>query len=253
MKIECPENNYINLSESNLSNEHLSCIIRSRKIHQGVENKRAWLNNRLKEGHVFRKLDIKKAVFIEYAPLEIAWVPIRGENYYYIYCLWCTQKGMGYAKSLMTYCIKDAKANGKSGICMLGSLKQKAWLSNQAFAKKYGFEVVDRTASGYEVLALSFDGKKAYFNENAKKETIPSQDLTIYFDDQCPYTYDRISSIKEYCELKNIALSLIQVSSLEMAKNLPCAFNNWALFYKGKFITLNLLDVSSIEKILKKY
>ena len=32
---------------------------------------------------MFRKLDAKGCAFIEYAPLEKAWVPIEGENYYY--------------------------------------------------------------------------------------------------------------------------------------------------------------------------
>ena len=54
------------------------------------EAKRQWLSYRLKEGHVFRKLNEKAVVFIEYAPLETAWVPITGYNYYYIYCLWVT-------------------------------------------------------------------------------------------------------------------------------------------------------------------
>ena len=150
--------NFINLTTENLPAEHLCCIIRSKKPHPGVEAKRQWLSDRLKEGHVFRKLNEKAVVFIEYAPLETAWVPITGYNYYYIYCLWVTgaHKGNGYGRSLMEYCIADAKAKGKSGICMLGSKKQKAWLSDQAFAKKFGFEVVDTTDSGYDLLALSF-------------------------------------------------------------------------------------------------
>ncbi len=51
-------------------------------------------------------------------------------------------------ESLMDYCLADAKENGKSGICMLRSKKQKAWLTDQSFVKKYGFEVVDTTDSG---------------------------------------------------------------------------------------------------------
>ncbi len=39
---------------------------------------------------------------------------------------------------------------------MLGAKKQKAWLSDQDFAKKYGFMVID-TAGEYELLALIFD------------------------------------------------------------------------------------------------
>ena len=88
---------FINLTEENLEREHLCCIIRSKKPHPGVEAKRAWLRERLKEDHVFRKLDAKGVVFIEYAPLETAWVPVEGENYLYLYCLWVTGdfKGKG--------------------------------------------------------------------------------------------------------------------------------------------------------------
>lgn len=150
---------FINLTKENLANEHLCCIIRSKKLHPGVEAKREWLFDRLNEGHVFRKLDAKATVFIEYAPLETAWVPITGDNYYYIYCLWVSgsPKGNGYGRALM-----------------------------------------------------------------------------------------------EYCEKENVPASFIQVDSLQKAKELPCVFNNWAVLYKGKFETVNLLDVTALKRILKK-
>ena len=121
------DTDFINLTTENLANEHLCCIIRSKKSHPGVEAKRQWLSERLSEGHVFRKLDAKATVFIEYAPLETAWVPINGDNYLYLYCLWVTgsYKGKGYGKALMEYCLDDAKEKGKSGICMLGAKKTK--------------------------------------------------------------------------------------------------------------------------------
>lgn len=247
--------NFINILEENLYSEHLCCIIRSKKPHPGIDAKRQWLSQRLKEGHVFRKLDAKEAVFIEYAPLETAWVPIVGEKYYYIYCLWASgiYKGKGYGKALMEYCIGDAKEKGKSGICMLGAKKQKAWLTDQSFAKKFGFKAVDYTESGYELLALSFDGTMPKFSERAKKEEIESSELTIYYDMQCPFVLHNIEAIKEYCEIHSVSINLIEVDTLEKAKELPCVFNNWGVFYKGKFETVNLLpDMKSLKRILKK-
>ena len=70
------DTDFVNLTIENLADEHLCCIIRSKKPHQGIEAKRRWLSDRLNEGHVFRKLNAKATVFIEYAPLETAWVPI---------------------------------------------------------------------------------------------------------------------------------------------------------------------------------
>ena len=245
---------FINLTTENLANEHLCCIIRSKKTHQGIYEKRQWLSDRLNEGHVFRKLNEKATVFIEYAPLETAWVPITGDNYYYIYCLWVSgsYKGKGYGKSLMEYCLADAREKGKSGICMLGAKKQKHWLSDQSFVKKFGFEVVDTTDNGYELLALSFDGTTPKFTQNAKKQEIECKDLIIYYDMQCPYIYQNIEKIKQYCEMNDVPVSLIQVDILQKAKELPCVFNNYGVFYKGKFETVNLLDIGSLERILKK-
>lgn len=245
---------FINLTPENLAGEHLCCIIRSKKPHPGVEAKRQWLSDRLREGHVFRKLNEKATVFIEYAPLETAWVPVEGDNFYYVYCLWVTgpDKGKGYGRELMEYCLADARAKGKSGVCMLGAKKQKHWLTDQAFAKKFGFEVVDTTESGYELLALSFDGTMPRFTQNAKREAIESKALTVYYDTQCPYVGQYLEALRAHCEADDIPLSLIQVDSLKAAKELPCVFNNWALFYNGKFVTVNLTDVASLKRILKK-
>lgn len=245
---------FINLTKENINSEHLCCIIRSKKPHPGVEAKRRWLKERIGEGHIFRKLNQKGCCFIEFAPLETAWVPVTGDNFYYIYCLWVTGefKCKGYGKALLDYCISQAKANGKSGVCMLGAKRQKNWLSNQAFAEKYGFKIVDETEIGYRLLALSFDGSKPHFNENAKKETIDNNELTIYYDMQCPYILQKIDEIKDYCELNEIPLKLEQVDTLQKAKDLPCVFNNFGAFYNGRFETVNLLDVATVKKIIGK-
>jgi GNAT superfamily N-acetyltransferase len=245
---------FINLTPGNLPNEHLCCIIRSKKPHPGVEAKRRWLSERLKEGHVFRKLDAKATVFIEYAPLETAWVPIMGDNYYYIYCLWVSgaYKGKGYGRALMEYCLSDARAKGKSGVCLLGAEKKKTWLTDPSFAEKYGFKIADSTDNGYQLLALSFDGTRPEFSKNAKKMTIESDELTIYYDEQCPYVSQSVEAVREYCEANGVPLSLLHVDTLQKAKALPCVFNNWAVFYKGKFETVNLLDVEYLKRILRK-
>ena len=246
--------NFINLTPDNLSEEHLCCIIRSRKPHPGVEAKRQWLAERLREGHIFRKLDARATVFIEYAPLETAWVPVVGTNYFYLYCLWVLgeYRGKGYARALMEYCLSDAREHGKAGVCMLGAQKQKAWLSDQAFAQKFGFKTVDKTDYGYDLLALPIDSATPIpaFSENAKRGTISSDALTIYYDLQCPFIPQSIETVRRYCEAEHIPLNLIQVDTLEKAKALPCVFNNWAVFYRNHFKTVNLLDLAALKRIL---
>ena len=208
---------FINLTIENIDKEHLCCAIADKKHQAGVAVKKNWLKERIAEGHVFRKLDEKGKVFIEYAPLETAWVPVHGDNYLYIYCLWVAGsfKGKGYAKSLIEYCINDAKEKGKSGVCILSSKKKKPYLADKKFLLKYGFEVVD---------------------------TVKNDGL------QCPYIPNCIEQVQEYCTKNNIPLNLIAVDTLEKAKNLPCIFNNWAVFYHREYETNHLLNETFLKK-----
>lgn len=244
---------FVNLTPENLDTEHICCAISDKKHQIGVSTKKQWLKERIEEGHVFRKLDTKGKVFIEYAPIETAWVPVFGENYLYIYCLWVSGsfKGKGYAKSLLEYCIHDAKKNGKSGVCVLSSKKKKPFLSDKKFFLKYGFEVVDTAGNDYELLALSFDGKKPYFSENVKTMRIDQKELTIYYGLQCPYIPNCIEQVQEYCDKNNIRLHLIAVDTLEKAKNVPCIFNHWAVFYNRDFMTNHLLNERFLKKIFQ--
>lgn len=243
---------FINLTSENLNNEHLCCAIADKKHQKGVDEKRAWLAGQIAQGHVFRKLNEKGKVFIEYAPVETAWVPIEGDNFIYIYCLWVSGsfKDKGYGKELLQYCIDDAKRQNKSGVCIISSKKKMPFLSEKKFMQKFGFETVDTIGEEYELLALSFDGTRPVFTENAKKLSIDNETLTIYYSVQCPYILNCIEQVKNYCESEGVPLQLVKVDSCKAAKELPCVFNNWAVFYKGKFVTLHLLNEGYLKKML---
>ncbi|MDF2543057.1 MAG: acetyltransferase [Herbinix sp.] len=243
---------YINLTINNLEHEHLCCAIADKKHQEGVEIKKQWLKDRIEEGHVFRKLGIQGKVFIEYAPLDKAWVPVIGDNYMYIYCLWVSGsfKDKGYGKELLEYCINDSIKQQKSGVCIITSKKKKPFLSDKKFMLKYGFEVVDTIGDDYELLALSFDHSTPSFTERAKEQKIANPELTIYYGKQCPYIPNCMEQVKSYCNNNHIDLNIIEVDSLEMAKSVPCVFNNWAVFYKGKFETLHMLNEGYLKKLL---
>lgn len=246
------ENEYINLSADNMETEHICCAISDKKHQAGVLLKKEWLKDRISEGHIFRKLNQKGKVFIEYAPLESAWVPVDGNNYLYIYCLWVSGsfKGKGHGKELLGYCINDAKRQNKSGVCVISSKKKKPYLSDKKFMLQAGFDVVDTINQDYELLAVSFDGTKPKFRENVKDQENSPDTLTIYYGLQCPYIPNCIEQIKAYCYENSIPLELIVVNTLDKSKNVPCIFNNWAVFYKGKFETVQLLNEGNLKKIL---
>lgn len=59
-------NEYSNLTQENIEKEHICCAIGDPKHQLGVERKKEWIKSKLKDGHVFRKLNARGKIFIEY-------------------------------------------------------------------------------------------------------------------------------------------------------------------------------------------
>ena len=246
-------NEYINLNLENIENEHICCAIGDPKHQDGVNAKKQWIKDKFKDGHVFRKLNARGKTFIEYEPIETAWVPVVGKNYQYIYCLWVAGsfKGQGIAKELLNYAIQDAKTKKMSGLCTVVAKKKKPFLGEKNFFEHFGFKVVDAIGD-YELLVLQFDKSDTpLFSESARKMEIENKDFTIYYSNECPYVEYEIKELSSYAENKNIKLNFVKIDTLEKAKNAPCIFNNWANFYKGKFISNTILNANAFEKLIK--
>ncbi|MBO4897445.1 MAG: GNAT family N-acetyltransferase [Clostridia bacterium] len=247
-------NAYINLTDENIEKEHICCAIGDPKHQPGVDKKKEWIKEKLKDGHVFRKLDARGKTFIEYEPLDTAWVPVSGENYEYIYCLWVAgsfkEKGIG--RELLEYAIDDAKKKGRNGICTLVAKKKKPFLGEKKFFLHFGFDVVD-TIDDFELLALKFkDGKTPRFNDGARKMAIEDKGFTVFYSNACPYVEHEVSELSEYAAKKGMKLKFIKIDSIEKAKNAPCVFLNWANFYNGRFISNTILNANAFEKLLSK-
>ena len=246
-------NEYINLTMENIDEEHICCAIGDPKHQAGVDRKKEWIKEKLKDGHVFRKLNARGKIFIEYEPLETAWCPVVGKNYEYIYCLWVAGsfKDKGIGKELLEYAIEDAKKSGKNGICTVVAKKKKPFLGEKKFFEHFGFKVIDNIGE-FELLALQFkDGEMPKFNEPAKSMKIENKDFTIYYSNECPYVEYEVVELSDYAKEKGIKLNFVKIDSLEKAKNAPCIFNNWANFYKGEFVSNTILNANALEKLLK--
>lgn len=247
-------NEYINLTLENLEKEHICCAIGDKKHQVGVDNKKTWIKEKLKDGFVFRKLDARGKIFIQYEPIETAWVPINGKKYEYIYCLWVAGsfKGQGVAKELLEYAINDAKEKGMNGLCTLVTKKKKPFVGEKKFFEHYGFKVVD-SIEDYELLALKFnDEATPEFNNNARLMKIDTKNFTIYYSNACPFVEYEIQELTEYAKKLNMVINFIKIDSVEKAKEVPCVFNNWANFYQGKFVSNTILNANALDKIINK-
>ena len=101
----------------NIDKEHICCAMSGK---QSLA-KKEWLKQRFEEGLVFYRSAERGKCFIEYIPAENAWVPIEAAGWLYINCLWVSGslKGHGYSSELLEECLRDAKAQGKNGVCIL--------------------------------------------------------------------------------------------------------------------------------------
>ena len=245
-------NEYLNLTLENIEKEHICCAIGDKKHISGVERKKEWIKSKLNEGHVFRKLNARGKIFIEYEPIETAWAPVAGEGYEYIYCLWVAGsfKGRGIAGEILEYAINDSKAKGMNGICTLTSKKKKPFIGEKKFFEHYGFRTVD-SVGDYELTALKFNERQTpKFSDSARKMRIDSPEFTVFYSPECPYAEYEVKELSEYARENNVPISFVKIDSLEKAKNAPCVFNNWANFYKGQFVSNTILNANSFKKLL---
>lgn len=74
---------FVTLTHDNIEQEHICCAIANEKDIQ-VVSKKNWLKERLDEGLVFLKGNVRGKCFIEYIPAEYAWSPVEAGGYMYI-------------------------------------------------------------------------------------------------------------------------------------------------------------------------
>lgn len=245
----------INLTTKNIDTEHIGCAISDKKCQQGYIQKKEWLKERINQGYVFKKYDVRHKVFIEYCPAEIGWLPITAPNYMVINCFWVSGKytGHGYGKKLLEECIQDSK--DKDGIVLLASDKKRPYLSDKNFFLKQGFEVCDFAPPYFELLVYkkNQNAVSPTFNKPAKNNICTNQrGLTVYYSNQCPYTeYYTNTVLRELADKANIPLNIIKITTREEALTSPSPFTIYSVFLNGKFITHDILNKNKFNKLLQ--
>ena len=230
--------NYIRITKDNIDSEHICCAMSNK---QSIV-KKEWLKQRFEEGLVFYRSEERGKCFIEYIPAENAWVPIIAEGYIYINCLWVSgsMKGHGYSNDLLDACIRDAKAQGRQGLCILSSEKRKKeFLSDPKYMAYKGFSVADTSENGITLmyLPLTPNAEPPKFKECARYPKAAEEGFILYYTDQCPYTYYWVPRVEEAAKEHHIPLKVIHITDKESAQNMPAPVTTYALFRDGKFVT----------------
>ena len=242
----------ITVDQNNLDKEHICCAISNNNDVQ-VKSKKAWLLEQFDHGLVFKKMDARGKCFIEYMPLEQAWVPVSGDEMMYINCLWVSGKfqGQGYAKALLEECIQSCKDQGKKGIVILSAKKKMPFIMEQQFLCKHGFISV-APLDKYELMYLALDQDAAKPQFMINEIACDDDGFVLYYSHQCPFTAKYVPMIEQYCLEQNIPFKAILLKSAKEAKQIKTIFSTYSLFYQHNFITREILSVKKFAKIAEE-
>ncbi len=249
----------ITLDKLHIDKEHICCAFSDKKCKESYELKKEWLKREIDNGYVFRRIDARAKVFIEYGPAENGWTPIDAPNHLLVNCFWVSgqYKGQGYGKELLRLVMEDAESQAKDGLVTVVGTSKFHFMSDTKWLLKQGFETCDTTTSGFSLLVKKINPKA---DNPSFKETVKSGEcehktgLVVYYSNRCPFTeYHITTSLTETAQKRNLPLKIIKLDSMEKAQFAPTPATIFSLFYKGKFITTDLsacMD-SRFDKVFK--
>ncbi|KXX66635.1 N-acetyltransferase [Flammeovirga sp. SJP92] len=252
--------NFLELTPENIASEHICCAISDKKCADSYQAKKNWLQEELNNGYTFRRIDERAKVFIEYGPAENAWVPITAHNYININCFWVSgkYKKSGYGKALLKSVIDEAKTQGKNGLVTVVGTKKFHFMSDTKWLLRQGFVEVEKTSSGFSLLALQLKENVTIptFNESVKIGECPDNEgIVVYYSNRCPFAgFHANTSLQETAQNRNLPLKVIKLKTMEEAQNAPTPATIFSLFLDGKFMTTDIsvcMD-SRFDKIMAK-
>ena len=229
---------YIRITEENIDSEHICCAMSNKQS----DEKKKWMKDCFKDGLVFFRSQERGKCFIEYIPAENAWVPINAPDYLYINCLWIagSLKGHGYSNDLLDECIKDARKQGRSGLCILSSSgRKREFLADPKYLEYKGFKLADESDCGITLMYLPLKKNAAVpqFKECAKHPKTDEKGFVIYYTDQCPFTYYWVARVAQAAKENKIKLKTVHITDKKTAQNMSVPVTTYALFKDGRFVT----------------
>ena len=243
---------YVRVTAENIEKEHICCAISNNNDIQ-VASKKTWLRDRFGDGLVFLKSAERGKCFIEYIPAENAWNPIDAAGYTYIDCLWVSGslKGHGYSTNLLDACVRDSKAQGRKGLCILSSAKKTPFLADPKYLKYKGFSVCDEADNGIQLWYLPFaeGAEKPRFRSCAKHPHADGEGYVLYYTDQCPFNAKYVPIVEQTAKEHGIPFRAVRLESKEEAQSAPTPVTTYALFYNGRYVTNEQMNDTKFLKL----
>jgi GNAT superfamily N-acetyltransferase len=223
------------------------------KLQEGVDRKKAFLARGFEQGLVFRKLDVRGKVFIEYAPFEAAWRPVIAPGYLVIHCLWVSgrYKGQNLGRELLQYCLDDM--GERHGVVAVSG--RRPYLTDTRFYLHHGFELVERTDTGFDLVCYKAnrDAPLPRFSENATRGTV-SETSGVHFEyiHQCPFVAISLRDLAQVANELGLPVTSRELTTVESAHNAASPFGTFGAFLYGTLITHELMSPRKFRGLLEK-
>jgi hypothetical protein len=246
--------NIIDVTTDNVSEAGIYCI--KDKKSPGFKKKVEWFKNELNRGlriKIATNENGKQVGFLEYIPSELAWRPIKAENYFFIQCIALfvkEAKRKRIGTSLLQTCEEEAKQNNKSGVCVVCS--DGAWMANRTIFEKNDYSMVDQLGR-FELMYKKFSpaSQNPKFNDWTTKQ-LKYEGWNLIYSDQCPWHEKSITDLKQSALDNGINLKVKKLITPKEAQNAPSGFGTFSLIKDGKLIEDHYLSKTRFENILKQ-
>ncbi|WP_027186239.1 GNAT family N-acetyltransferase [Desulfovibrio inopinatus] len=237
---------YMTIHADNIDQEHICCAFSDKKCAEGYQRKKDWLKHEFANGYVFKRLDKRAKVFIEYGPAEHAWAPITAPGYLFIGCFWVSgkYKKQGHGKALLNEAINAAKHLKKHGLVTVAGIKKFHFMSDTRWLLRQGFEVVEALPNGFGLftLRLKTNASPVHFNDCARVERLQNtRGCVVFYSNRCPFVeYHVNTSLVSSCKKRGIPLEIVKLKTLKEAQSSPTPATIFSLYINGRFVTTDV-------------
>lgn len=244
----------IDVTTENVSEIGIYCI--KDKKSPGYNSKVDWFKSKINKGlkiKIATDKQNKHLGFIEYIPSELAWRPVKADNYLFIQCIALFVKEAKHnsiGTTLLRQCEQDARLNNKYGVCVMSS--DGAWMANKTLFEKNGYIIADKL-DRFELMYTKLNDKNSqpYFNDWTKQQA-KYKGWNLIYSDQCPWHEKSITDLKQSALDNDIELKVKKLTTPKEAQNAPSGFGTFSLIKDGILLGDHYLSRTRFENILRQ-
>lgn len=243
---------FLDLNPANLEQEHLCCALAGKQA-EGVARKKEFLAKGMKGGMIFRKLNVRGKVFIEYAPSEAAFRPVEAPGYLVIHCLWVSGrfKAQGWGRELLLSCQKEV--GSRNGIVAVTG--RQSWLTSTDFYLRHGFECIQTTAHGFDLVCFKTKKNAAdpkFASAAARGRVRQNEGVHFEFVYQCPFVPSCLRNMSSAAQELGLPVSSRQFRTPKSVRRAGSPFGTFGVFLFGDFLTHKMMTKEHFLRLLEK-